>query len=265
MCPVALVLYTLHFPCVYVCILISHVRGSPCPSDTTSPTPRIPDQRSYAEVVHHPRLRVPASKQVFRKSSFLRTRQKPATALARFPSSLPCPPAVSRGRMAQVSGRINVNGTISVVNSENTGESYSPTSSKTVNTSGGTNNCIREQNPNCPGAGLTIDKLQRVRGLKIAHLNLQSLRPKIEQVRILMAEHKIHLLTMSETWLHDGINDAEISVENYTLIRNDRKGDNHGGVACYISNDITHRVITGLNCNSESCWIEINLNRVDLL
>ena len=63
-----------------------------------------------------------------------------------------------------------------------------------------------------------LDKLKKVRGLKIAHLNVQSLRPKIEQLRLLLAEHEIHVLTLSETWLHDGICDAEINIDCYTLI-----------------------------------------------
>ena len=58
----------------------------------------------------------------------------------------------------------------------------------------------------------------------------------------------------------DGIDDSEIHIANYTLIRSDRKGtDNHGGVACYIFNNVSHNLIEGINTDMESCWIDLML------
>ena len=59
--------------------LISHIRGTPHPSETNSTTdhPRTPERLHHAdEEVHHPRPRTSETKQGFRKNSFLRTRQK---------------------------------------------------------------------------------------------------------------------------------------------------------------------------------------------
>ena len=39
-------------------------------------------------------------------------------------------------------------------------------------------------------------------GLKVAHLNVRSLAPKILHLRILLTEHKIDVFAISETWLH---------------------------------------------------------------
>ena len=73
-------------------------------------------------------------------------------------------------------------------------------------------------------------------GIKIVHLNAQSLFPKIEHIRIFLAQNEIHVLAISESWLHNEIQDNEINVPGYTYVRRDRPGrDTHGGTAFYIS------------------------------
>ena len=39
---------------------------------------------------------------------------------------------------------------------------------------------------------------------------------------------------LSETWLHDGILDAEVSLEGFNLFRGDREGRARGGSALYL-------------------------------
>ena len=50
---------------------------------------------------------------------------------------------------------------------------------------------------------------------------------------------------MTETWLHKGVFDAEVSHDfpGYTLHRCDREGRQGGGVALYLRNDLTGEVI----------------------
>ena len=45
-------------------------------------------------------------------------------------------------------------------------------------------------------------------------------------------------LSICETWLDGGINDAEIQIENYTIFRSDRNNRERGGVASYVRNDL---------------------------
>ena len=80
------------------------------------------------------------------------------------------------------------------------------------------------------------------KGLKIAHLNIQSLRNKIDHLNILLHDNNIDILCITETWLTNEIYDSEISIPGYSICRNDR--DNlergHGGIINYIRNGINY-------------------------
>ena len=80
------------------------------------------------------------------------------------------------------------------------------------------------------------------KGLKIAHLNIQSLRNKIDHLNILLHDNNIDILCITETWLTNEIDDSEISIPGYSICRNDR--DNlergHGGIINYIINGINY-------------------------
>ena len=48
------------------------------------------------------------------------------------------------------------------------------------------------------------------------------------------------LLSVKHGYMYDDIDDSEMFIAGYTLVRKDRTGkDNHGGVACFISNTIS--------------------------
>lgn len=64
-------------------------------------------------------------------------------------------------------------------------------------------------------------------------MNIRSLLPKIDLIRVWITQYKPDILTFSETWLHSKINDNEIKLDNYMLYRADR-GTRGGGVAIYI-------------------------------
>ena len=76
------------------------------------------------------------------------------------------------------------------------------------------------------------------RGLHFVHLNINSLLPKIDEIRLLALNSKPHLISLSETKLDSTILDEEIDVYGYSMIRSDRSR-NGGGVACYVKNDIS--------------------------
>ena len=81
------------------------------------------------------------------------------------------------------------------------------------------------------------------KGLKIIHLNIRSLVPKIDLLRSWVAQHNPNIITLSETWLNSNISDNEIKLENYVLYRADR-GSRGGGVATYVSSNLTAELIT---------------------
>ena len=82
-----------------------------------------------------------------------------------------------------------------------------------------------------------IDKLQSHKGLKISHLNCLSLMKHFDEVKSLVTETDIDITTLSETHLCTNIDDSEIRIPGYTLIRRDRNRSG-GGVAMYIRNNL---------------------------
>ena len=78
---------------------------------------------------------------------------------------------------------------------------------------------------------------------------------------MLVSGKKIDVIALTETWLHEDIEESEIVIPGYSLTRMDRPGRNsHGGTALYISDNISFKNIRDVTTNSfESCWVEIDM------
>ena len=61
------------------------------------------------------------------------------------------------------------------------------------------------------------------KGLKIVFWNVRSLYNKIGTIRLEVDNIRPDILNISETWLHDSIDDGFVTFKDYTLIRSDRK------------------------------------------
>ena len=108
------------------------------------------------------------------------------------------------------------------------------------------------------------------KGLKIVHLNIRSLLPKIDQIRLLLYNSKIDIITLSKTWLNPMLDSALIAIPGYKHFRLDRKTDNPkkkgGGLITYIRNDLASGVqvlgnLETLNADLKAQWIEIERDR----
>ena len=99
------------------------------------------------------------------------------------------------------------------------------------------------------------------KGLKIIHLNIRSLRPKITLLRAWVELHKPNIITLSETWLSSRIADNEIKLTNYNLFRVDR-GSKGGGLVTYISNNLASELVTpGVEpLQFESIFVKVTLH-----
>ena len=75
------------------------------------------------------------------------------------------------------------------------------------------------------------------RGIHLLHLNINSLLPKIDEVRDFIKKSNASVLGLTETKLDDSISNQEIDIQGYILIRSDRNRHG-GGVACYIKNNL---------------------------
>ena len=73
------------------------------------------------------------------------------------------------------------------------------------------------------------------RDLKVAHLNICSLRNKIDELRCLQLLCKFEVLAITETHLDKTVSDTVLNIDGMKLLRLDRKGRKGGGCALYFA------------------------------
>ena len=64
--------------------------------------------------------------------------------------------------------------------------------------------------------------LSNAKGFKIVHLNVCSIVKKIDQLRLLLADSKIDILTVSETWMRPHIHTELVDIQGCSASRLDR-------------------------------------------
>ena len=94
--------------------------------------------------------------------------------------------------------------------------------------------------------------------LKVAHLNICSLRNKIDELRCLQLLCKFEVLAITETHLDETVLDTALNIDGMKLLRLDRKGRKGGGCALYFAEHLhaIHRkdlFIEGL----EAIWLQV--------
>ena len=68
----------------------------------------------------------------------------------------------------------------------------------------------------------TLEALGSAKGFKFVHLNVRSLPKKIDQIRIMLSDVNIDVITFSETWLKSYISTATVELDGYKSFRQDR-------------------------------------------
>ena len=61
---------------------------------------------------------------------------------------------------------------------------------------------------------------------------------KIDELRQSVILHGYDIISVMETWATAGINDAELSIEGFSMYRVDRKVTRGGGVVLYIKESL---------------------------
>ena len=118
-----------------------------------------------------------------------------------------------------------------------------------------------------------LNEIQNAKGLHVAHLNVRSLVNKWDNIKANFLDSGIHVLSMSESWLHGLLPDSQFALgNNYTFIRNDRKWNDRnddtlppkkgGGVCMYLNNkldfsDMTYAHLNSSSIDLESQWVAI--------
>ena len=102
-------------------------------------------------------------------------------------------------------------------------------------------------------------------GLSIMHINIQSLRSKLDILSVEAQPYDIIVLT--ETWLSNSVPNTDLSIPNfsppYRCDRTDRIG---GGVAVYVRDNLYARKRDDLSVNGlEAVWLELRIDQRSLI
>ena len=115
-----------------------------------------------------------------------------------------------------------------------------------TNSSNGNNN--RPKRPNLPSFSL---------------INARSLFLKLDELTALLVTNPVDIVAVTETWLHKDINDNLVSINGYSIHRNDRVSGRGGGVCVYTSKSIPCQRRTELeSANFECIWLLIRPPRL---
>ena len=96
-------------------------------------------------------------------------------------------------------------------------------------------------------------------GLRVAHLNINSLRYKVDQVCQFLSDHRIDILGLTETHLCNDFNDNELHIPHFRIFRKDRT-EFGGGVALYAKEHLKVTRFCELDCNGiEQISVKVQL------
>ena len=103
---------------------------------------------------------------------------------------------------------------------------------------------------------------------EILYSNIQGLatensRRKIDYLKEKKLQKKIMLLNLTETWLDDNMTN-DMNIEGYELIRTDRTERTKGGVAAYINQKFTSKILA--QCSNSFCeMLAIEIQPINLI
>lgn len=109
-----------------------------------------------------------------------------------------------------------------------------------------------------------ITDLNKFKGFKLINLNIRSLLPKINLLRLDLIDTDIDVFTLNETWLKPNISDGLLTLKNYCFVRSDRSTLNQngdlkpgGGLGIYFNPDYVCSVIESLRyCTDDiECFV----------
>lgn len=79
--------------------------------------------------------------------------------------------------------------------------------------------------------------------INFCHLNVASVKPKIDELRNVFYATNAHVISFSETWLKSYNTSKSVEIDGYNLVRCDRRMRKSGGVAIYLKENVKFRVL----------------------
>ena len=81
-----------------------------------------------------------------------------------------------------------------------------------------------------------------IKSLNCLYLNASLVNNlKIDELNAYVVEFDVDIIGITETWLHEGISNSEIAIENFSIYRKDRsevKGGRAGGVIVSVRDSV---------------------------
>lgn len=97
------------------------------------------------------------------------------------------------------------------------------------------------------------------KSLKVAHLNICSLRNKVNDVQDFIVLNSVHILAISETHLDHTFSDSFVAIPGFNVYRRDRNCFG-GGVAFYVQDQIPVKVREDIMpVEVEVLWLQVHL------
>ena len=103
----------------------------------------------------------------------------------------------------------------------------------------------------------SVATFPKEKGIKIAHLNIRSLKNKKADLELFLRNNPYDFLGISETWLNPDISNDMIAIDGYKFERLDRNSLG-GGVGCYVNYKYKYIRRKDLELNDiELMWLEV--------
>ena len=97
-------------------------------------------------------------------------------------------------------------------------------------------------------------------GISAGHTNIRSIVKNLNEIKPLLQHTNFGLLALTETHLTDQIDDSEVYIDGYEIIRMDCKNRPGGGCAIYYKNFLDVVVIAKYDTTElEALWVELKL------
>ena len=85
--------------------------------------------------------------------------------------------------------------------------------------------------------------LSQLKGVKLVNMNIQRLLKRIDELRGILRNSKLHIVILSESWVRDDYPDNFVRIDGYSSYRQDRYKNNTNkskgrGFITYISDDL---------------------------
>nr|VZI29513.1 unnamed protein product [Spirometra erinaceieuropaei] len=108
---------------------------------------------------------------------------------------------------------------------------------------------------------IDISEHSRPRPLKIVLANQeQSILPKLDELKIHICDLSPDIVSLTETWLSENVDDRELMLPGFQLFRRDRRERQGGGVVTYVKHGLLVSEKTEqFACSTETIWLNIRV------